>query len=80
MRGGMHGQEQEEWWEGWPFETVFVAAVGRAAGQFSAAVVVVGARRLALHSCHCMICDSRDHRVRREGSILHSLMAKVSMK
>lgn len=59
---------------------VFVAAVGRAAGQFSAAVVVVGARRLALHICHCMICDSRDHRVRREGSILHSLMAKVSMK
>lgn len=51
-----------------------------AARQFSAAVVVVGARRLALHSCHRIICDGSDHRVRREGSILHNLMAKVSMK
>lgn len=74
----MHGQEQEEWWEKWPFETVSVAT--GAAGQFSAAVVVVGARHLALNSCHRIICDSRDHRVRREGSILHNLMAKVSMK
>lgn len=66
--------------EGWPFEIVSVATVGGAARQFLAAVVIVGACHLALHCCHRKICDSRDHRVRREGSILHSLVAKVSMK